>query len=182
MPALAFDNLITPALLTRFAAEGVCEDGDGRHYGVIRRDHANLFVHHPNSPPLDSTQLLWAGRILKLLNRELHHDGAWVVAFTHPSKISFESAAHAEARSAYYLRYCLIFVDRDGDPQFTMEWLHGQNTELIDFTAVVLNGIESTAQKCAGAHGMWLEAKRMLDLKQSETYRRAKGERAPSAA
>lgn len=181
MPALSFDQLITKTLLQRFELEGEAEDGNGQHCGVILRDDGHIFVHHPRSPPIDSAQLLWAVRLLKLVNRELHHDGAWVVVFTHPSNVTFDSPIHAEARSAYYRRYGIIFCDKDADPQFTIEWLHGQNTELKDFAAVVLNGIESTAQKCEQAWKMAQVANQVLDRKQGETYKRARGQRAPSA-
>jgi hypothetical protein len=182
MPALPFTELVTPTLLRRFELEAGLEDGDEHKYcGVLLREDGDLLVHHPLSAPLDSTQLLWASRILKLLNRELHHDGAWVVVFTHPAKVSFETVLHATPRSAYYMRYGLIFVDRDGDPQFTLDWLHGDNADLADFTAVVLAGIESTAQKCEHAWQMADLANQVLERKEGQTYKRARGETAPSA-
>src|ERR1700688_3008587 len=118
MPAIPFAEVVTPTLIQRFEFEAGLEGGNEHKYcGVVLRDDGDLCVHHPFAPALDSMQLLWAARILKLLNRELHHDGAWVVVFTHPMPVEFESAAHASPRSSYYQRYALIFVDHDGDPQ-----------------------------------------------------------------
>lgn len=186
MPALRFADLVTPTLLQRFELEAGLEGGNEHKYcGVILREDGDIFVHHPVSAALDSMQMLWAARALKLLNRELHHDGAWVVVFTHPMPVEFESAAHASPRSSYYQRYALIWIDQDGDPQFSQEWQNGQDTELIDFTAVILCGIESTAQKCEASWQTWhLMMRKVLEVKegQGKTYKRARGERAPSAA
>src|SRR4051812_19586677 len=131
------ENLvISPTLLRRFAAEGEMEEGDGRYFGVIQRDNGDLLVHHPASPSAIAPQLLWAGEVLRLLNRELHHDGAWVLVFTHPQSVPGISVLHHSGH-AEYRRYGLIWLDADGDPQFTMEWQAG-TAELRSFTDVML--------------------------------------------
>jgi|GEM_PF-2409581 len=166
-------------LLRRFKAEGEMEEGDGRYYGVIERDNGDLFVHHPGSLPAVAPQLLWAGAILHLLNKELHHDGAWVLVFTHPRAAPAESILH-DATHADYRRYGLIWLDADGDPQFTLEWQAGTDG-LRTFADVVEAGIMSTAQKCEQAWMIWDDSRQTLDLKDGQTFKRAQGQSAPSA-
>lgn len=174
-------DIITPTLLRRFKLEGEFEGSDGRHYGLIPRDDGSLMCHHPGSPAVDAVQALWAADVLKLLNRELHHDGAWVVVFTNVRPVSLECVL-ANPGHAPYDRYCLIWLDADGDPQFTVEWEAGITSDLQDFADVLLAGIESTAQKCEAAWSLWhTHMRQVLDPRiGKDTYRRAKGERAPS--
>jgi hypothetical protein len=173
-------DIITPTLLRRFHDEARFGDADGRHYALILRDDDSLLSHHPFSPPLDPAQMIWATDVLKLLNRELHHDGAWVVVFTHVQHPAFGSVllnpGHAE-----YGRYALLWLDADADPQFAVEWEIGCADDFKDFTDVLLAGIHSTAQKCEAAWTLWHHHMRdTLDLKTAQTFKRAKGERAPS--
>lgn len=170
-------DIVTPALLHRFQFEGEFEGANGQHYALILRDNdADLLAHHPGSPQLHPNQMIWAGDVLRLLNKELHHDGAWVVCFTHPRPVELAILNHA-----HYDRYALIWLDSDGDPQFTVEWMAGVTSDLQDFADVMLCGIESTVEKCETA---WMEAelqRQALDARKGrETFRRARGERAPS--
>lgn len=176
-------DTITPTLLRRFQAEGEHGDGDGRHYALIQRDDGSLMSHHPYSPNLDPAQMIWAADVLKLLNRELHHDGAWVVVFTHAQVASLTELVRSgfNPHHAEYGRYALIWLDADGDPQFTVEWEMGCSDELSDFTDVLLAGIHSTAQKAEAAWMLWHKHMRqVLEPKAAQTFKRAKGERAPS--
>lgn len=180
MARLREQDILSAALLQRFQLEGEVGDADGRHYGLILRDDGNLFCHHPGSPSPSPDQLMWAGDVLKKLNRELHHDGAWVVVFTHVLPVSIESVLH-NATHADYGRYALIWLDQDGDAQFTVEWEAGITTDLVDFTAILLAGIHSTVQKCDAAWTTWDHHMRhVLKPKAGQTFKRAKGERAPS--
>lgn len=168
---LSENDILTPALLRRFEAEGQFEGADGRHYGIILRDDCSLMVHHPGSPLLDPVQSMWARDVLALLNRELHHDGAWVCVFTHVAPTTIERS-HPE-----YGRYCLIWIDEDADPQFSVEWERG-DSELRTFLDVLLQGREATAQKCETAWQIWHHNMRVvLDPKMNQLFRRAKGER-----
>lgn len=174
------DLAITPALLRRFEGEAELEGGDGRHYAVIQRNDGSILVHHPASPQLSPMQMIWAADALKLLNREIHHDGAWVVVFTHPKpqlENIFQDAKHAD-----YRRYVLLWMDRDGDVQIPIEWLEGDNEDFRTFTDVIMAGVHSTAQKAEGCwqvwHTMMIE---VLEPREGQTFKRAQGERAPSA-
>lgn len=175
--------LITPTLLQRFVLEAEFEGGDGRYYALIQRANGDMLSHHPGSPMLDTAQLLWAIEVLRKLNRELHHDGAWVVCFTHPAPIDPSTFAVIENPKRWaYKRYCLIWIDQDGDPQFTQEWVAGENSDFTHFAHVVLAGTDSTMQKCEASWLTWRTMMReVLDPQQDQLYRRARGEAAPSA-
>lgn len=181
MPALPFDQAVTPLLLRRFEQEGHLEDGDGRYYACVLRADNDLKVHHPFGPSASIEQILWAGQVLRLLNADVHHDGAWVLVFTHLLPVNID--ALLAGNRAGYGRYALIWIDKDGDPQFTVEWLAGENADFSRFADVINAGIESTAQKCEAAWMTWhLHMRKIPEVREGQhTFRRAKGERAPSA-
>lgn len=176
---LADDTLITTALLRRFQAEAEMEGGNGQHYALLRLESGNLMSHHPYSPGLAPEQIMWADDVLKLLNRELHHDGAWVVVFTHPKPMA-KSSIFADAGHAEFGRYVLMWLDADGDVQIPVEWTAGDG-DLLDFTDVLIAGKEAIAQSCEAAWGMWSVSRQALDLREGQTFKRALGQRASSA-
>lgn len=181
MPSLPEHDVITPTLLRRFRDEGAFEDADGRHCGLILRDGGRDLIKHAPPDSLDPSpeQLLWAGDILRLLNRELHHDGAWVVVFTHVLPVDAFCILR-DVSAANYGRYALIWVDQDADPQFTVEWQAGEG-DLRTFVDVMLAGVASTGQKCEMAWEIWqTHMRKVLEPKLGQLFRRAKGERAPS--
>lgn len=178
---LGEQDIISTVLLKRFQVEGEFNGADGRHYGIIRRDDGSLLAHNPGAPDLDPYQMAWASDILKLLNRELHHDGAWVIVFTHPAPWS-EMEMIRFGGDSEYDRYAIIWLDADGDPQFSVEWEKGTD-ELRDFTAILLQGATATIAKCESAWQTWnLHMRHVLQPTEGQLYRRAKGERPPSAA
>lgn len=168
------DLLITTTLLRRFFDEAQVDDGNGQFYALIRKQDAKLLSHHPGSPQLDPLQVMWGAEVLERLNRELHHDGAWVLVFTHPvpPELRVYLPNHIE-----YGRYALIWIDEDGDPQFTMEWSRGDSAGLIDFAAVVGAGILSTAQKAETSWQLWNHHMReVLDPSEGQLLKRAQGQ------
>jgi hypothetical protein len=179
MTKLADETLITPTLLHRFELEAGEQQGQGGYYALIRRSNGDLVSHHPFAPGAEPHQLMWAAEVLGLLNRDLHHNGAWVVVFTHPKRPSLETVLH-QPRHAEYARYALIWIDADGDPQFSQEWSENES-EMRDFADVMLAGIHSTAQKCEASWQAWKLM--MLDVigpREGQTYKKAKGQRPAS--
>lgn len=177
---LAYEELLSPLLLRRFELEALAEDGNGQYYACILRQDGDLVVHHPLGPPLDVVQLMWARDLLALLNRELHHDGAWVIVFTHPQPPSIEQVAAATAHRSY-ARYALIWLDADGDPQFTQEWQQNITSDLRDFACVVEQGLEAVAAKAEACWRLWhLCMREVIDPTPDQLFKRAKGERPPS--
>lgn len=175
------DKLITPTLLRRFKDEADLEGGNGQHYALLQLENGNLTKFNPYSPNLAPEQILWAADVLRLLNRELHHDGAWVVVFTNP-KPSPGQCIMAAPTHCDYERYGLIWLDADGDCQFTVEWAAGESGDLIDFADVMIAGKESTAEKCEAAWEAWhLMMRKVLEPKPEQLFKRAQGQRAPSA-
>lgn len=179
MARLTYEKLMTPTLLRRFVLESLEEGGNGQFYACVMRDNYDLVVEHPASPALDPAQLLWVRDVLHRLNKELHHDGAWVAVFTHPKAPALETVLH-NLRHVEYARYGLIWVDEDGDPQFTQEWVNGENSDFKDWSDVLLAGIVSTMQKAETSWETWRMSCRVLDRKKEQTFARAQGETAPS--
>ena len=174
------DVLISKTLLRRFEVEAELEGGDGRYYALMRLESGRLCAHHPFAPSAVADQVMWADDMLKLLNRELHHDGAWVIVFTHPEPPAGLSAIDLVPKHWDYRRYVMLWLDEDGDPQCPIEWTKGEG-DLYDFTDVLLAGRESTAQKCEAAWQMWNTVMRQaLDPAEGQTYQKAKGQLAPS--
>lgn len=181
MARLPYDKLISITLLRRFELEANAERGGQQYYALMLRDDGDLVAHHPFGPQLDPAQMIWAADVIRRLNKELHHDGAWVVCFTDPLPVLLETVLSAPPKHAEYGRYCLIWLDRDGDPQFTQEWVAGENSGFLCFADVLLAGIVSTMQKCEVSWGIWREAQDVIDATEGQTFKKAQGQRASSA-
>jgi hypothetical protein len=177
---LTEDLVLTPTLLRRFELEAEFEGGDGRHYALIQRNDGSLLSHHPASPAVEPFQAIWAANVLRLLNRELHHDGAWCVVFTHPKPPKLENIFQ-DAKHAQYARYVLLWLDRDGDVHIPFEWMEG-TCELRTFSDIMIAGVVSTAQKCELAWEIWHDTMiKTLEPREGQTFKRARGERPSSA-
>lgn len=177
---LSDDKLITPALLRRFIVEAEMDGGTGQHYALVQLENGNLTKWNPASPSLAPDQIIWAADMLKLLNRELHHDGAWVVVFTHPRPSPSQCVLHAPTHCDYH-RFVLLWLDADGDVQFPYEWAEGYG-ELRNFAYVILAGPISWAQKCETAWEQWrVMMMEVIAPSADQVFKRAQGQRAPSA-
>lgn len=174
------NKIVTPTLLKRFEAEAESNYGDPAYYACILRSDKDLMVHHPFGLPASPEQLMFAADGLRFLNRELHHDGAWVIVFTDPKPPQLETAIHMPTH-VEYSRYVFLWLDADGDVQFPMEWEEGGGGDLDDFADVLIAGLQTLGQHAENAYKMWTEAMRALDASPAEQFKRALGERAPSA-
>jgi hypothetical protein len=178
MPKIADDVLLTPTLLRRFEAEAVLEGGNGQFYALIRLSNGKLLSHHPGSPPIIAEQSMWADDVLRALNRELHHDGAWVVVFTAPQPLATGTAIFAQPDHVEYGRYVIMWMDADGDVQFSMEWVQNES-DLLDFADVLIAGLESTMAKAEACWEAWhMHMRQVLDPQEGQTFKRARGQRA----
>jgi hypothetical protein len=165
------DLLITAFLLRRFEREAEIEAGDRRHYAVLQRSDGRFLEHNPASPEIDQMQAVFARDLLAMLHKELHHDGAWVIVFTDPALPEIVLSNVAE-----YRRFALMWVDRDGDPQFTLEWVNGESDEL-DFADVLLSGLESWGDRAETAWQNWKVLMRdVIDPTSEQTFKRAQGQ------
>lgn len=171
------ETLITPALIRRFEAEAELEDGNGQYFAIMQKGDGSYLEHNPYSPEAELLHTGWVRDALALLNRELHHDGAWVACFTHPGPRDILQ------RYTAYNRCCWIWLDRDGDPQFTLDWVKDGHWQTCDFEDVVIAGTVSQGHRCEMAWISYAAMMRsdMLDAKPEHQYRRALGEKPPSA-
>lgn len=174
MARLSDDILLAKPVLTtlleRFAMEAEMEEGNGQYYAVIHKADGSFMDHNPYSPELEPMQAEFARDCLRLFNKELHHDGAWVCVFTHP-KPPEPLRVNTE-----YKRFGFIFLDRDGDAQFTLDWEDG-NTELLDFADVLLAGLESWGDLVEAAWEEWHTLMReALDPGEGQLIKKAQGQ------
>jgi hypothetical protein len=77
-------------------------------------------------------------------------------------------------------RYALTWLDKDGDPQFTQDWMEGSSSERRDFVSVLLQGIIPIAQMAEAAWQAAAEMRGVLELKAEQTFKQAAGQSAPS--
>jgi len=165
------DLLITPFLLRRFVREAEIEQNDQRHYAVLLRRDGQYLDYNPGSPELEEMQAVFARDLLRMLNRELHHDGAWVIVFTDPAPPQALISLKWE-----YRRFAILWLDRDGDPHFSVEWLQGESDE-FDFADVLLSGIESWVARAETAWQEWKMLMRdVIDPTSEQTFKRAQGQ------
>lgn len=102
----------------------------------------------PLDPPPHEMQMAFASTLREELQKNWHHDGFWLVGFTHPPS-TFESIK-VDGDNCWN-RFLIIWADKDGDIKFPFE------TE-EQFVEILKNGLEyyvNTAEKCWQA---WNEA------------------------
>jgi len=174
MPRLSDELLLAKPVLTtlraRFAMEAEMEEGNGQFYAVIHKADGSFTDHNPYSPELDPMQAEFARDCLRLFNRELHHDGAWVAIFTHPKP------AGPLQTCTEYARFGFIFIDKDGDAQFTVDWEDGTG-ELLDFSDCLLAGIDAWGDIAEAAWESWHTLMReALDPSEGQLIKKAQGQ------
>lgn len=152
----------------------VRRDADGDYFAVVTR--SNGLVHpfatdqFANDPPDDARRgflqsLCWN------LNRNLRHDGAWICAWTHPGLAVVQGDG---TMSRQPTRFVLLWVDKDGDPQFTVEneepfWRAGQAS------------LDHWLEEAETGWTTWFHHMRTVPgVTSHETYKKAQGETPPS--
>ena len=166
--------LITPSLLRRFQAEAEFEGGPGAYYAYIQKSDGAWLV-HPMGPHPSAEQALFALDMLPLLNKEFHHDGAWVLVFTHPKPYPPGALIAVDDRPGYG-RFLFMWMDEDGDIRFPVE------CDDTDFTNVLASGAIHWCEQCETAWQVWhYNVVEVLEPRPQEQFKRALGERPPSA-
>lgn len=162
--------LVTRSLLQRFVDEAGIEGGSGQHYALIQLNDGSFTAHNPASPEPDPAQVMFGRDVLTTLNRDLHHDGAWVFFLSHP-----EHMAHVLESTVMYARFGFIWLDSDGDAQFTFEWEKGAGEELY-FHECLFSGINSWIERAETAWKTWAWTREALDAKPEQMVKRAQGQ------
>lgn len=97
----------------------------------------------------------FAENLKNVLQKQLHHDGLWVVGWTHPPA-SWESVKIDGDNT--WGRLVMIWFDEDADPQYTVE-------SDMPFIEMCANGYEYYAGLCAEAHEAWSESYGKIAMK-----------------
>lgn len=173
--------LESDAVMKRLKQEAVVEASEGsplHYWAVARRKHHGLVEvknYQPNVLSIDPhpTQTHFAALLCRALHKHIDHGGGWIVGWTNPPPAW--QLMKTDGDNVWARLFCL-WLDEDGDPQFTFDSLH-------PVAEVVSRGVDYHVSQCEAA---WREWKHMarddLDLKDSQTYRAAAGEKPPAAA
>jgi len=167
MHKLDDDTLITPTLLRRFHAEAQFEGAPGAFYALVQRSNGHILSHQVG-PIAGANEMIFASDVLTYLNKNLHHDGAWCIVFTHPAP------AIPPFRTCDFQRFTILWMDEDGDVQFPL-------AHELGMVEAMTWGLQAWAQQCETAWMLWNHAMRqVLDPQANETFKRAKGQRRPT--
>lgn len=169
--------LATDALRRRLLAEAQFEEGPGTYWGVSVREGVLLVPFKSAdgiAAPMEDQQM-FANDMAHALNKHLHHDGAWLVLFTHPMGLVNIPIVGMTPLPVPYDRWVFLWMDADGDVQFSMD-----NVE--EFAEVLLAGPDHWMEEAERAWQTWkLYMRDVLDVRQGETFKRALGEVPTSA-
>jgi hypothetical protein len=171
--AILMSKPVLTALLHRFHDEASLEDGNGQFYALIHQADGKFMGFNPGSPELKGDQEIFATDLLRFLNREIHHDGAWAMAFTHPE---FNAIMQDGVE---YKRFLLLWLDKDGDVQLPLDWVHGESDDLFDFTEVMMAGLEMWATFAEESWHLWHRAMvQIMAPKANQLIKAAQGQQA----
>ncbi len=118
----------------------------------------------------------FADQLVRQLNREVGHDGGWIVGFTHPP---YRGDAIRVDGDNVWGRMFFLWLDKDGDPQFTFD------TDL-PFVEVFGSGIEGYLNQCEKAYHEWekvlgKQGLKDLGIKEDQLIKEALGQTAPAS-
>ena len=174
------DLLITPVMWKRFAEEASFENGPGRYAVMMRRSNGEVVELMDNDfggKPVNPNCRQIGHDLLLKANDDCHHDGAWVVLMTHPDDaliagLTFD--AFDDLGSVRFKRFVMLWIDEDGDPQFSIDIVE-------PLWRLQESGLAHWADACEEAWGKWNWAMRdVLAPSAAQKYKRAQGEHAPS--
>ena len=166
------DLLVTSTLRERLQEEADMMTGEAnsKWWAGFIRSNAE-FRQFPMMYVADYSEVMVAENLLRMLNKELHHDGAWIAQWI--PVVSLEH--HYLTGNQFGVRLNAIWIDEDGDPQFTVEF----DQDAYGMAAYPLLGWIS---QCADAWGLWYKHMReILAPNDNQLFKRAKGQKRISA-
>lgn len=181
MPRLT-DNIllnktVLGAFLKRCQYEGSEDGGSGAYLAVIHTADNQLMHHSQVGLQMGEDEMIFTSKLLPMLNKELHHDGAWHCVFTHYRPEVIREGLKSPEIRMQFTRLALIWMDKDGDVQFPLDWVSGES-EMLDFAEVLAAGIEAWGDLAENAWQQWRKFMvEVVDAKAGQTIKAAQGER-----
>lgn len=111
--------------------------------------------------------------IMTALNRHMPNGGAWIVQWSDPKP--YENPGNLIMLDAIeYARFVIIWIDVDGDPQFTIEFDD-------NFNEALTMGVDPWLERGASAWNHWrMLMHDVLDPREDQQFKKAQGEKPPS--
>lgn len=143
--------------------------GNGKWFASVQREDRSLVSFlGPNSKLPLEWQRVFGTDVLRRLNAECGHHGAWVVFWTHPRARNVITLGDAS-----YDRWHMVWLDADGDPQFNI-------TCEDRFEDVVKAGVDKWVQDGEDGWQGYKEMLRVIDPQPGQQFMAAKGEKRPT--
>jgi hypothetical protein len=165
--------LFSPVLRAYLANIAAGDGGTGEWWGLACLENFEIvkLKSSPHSTAPYEGKRVFAEDICRALNREIDQGGSWLFQWTHPNpdKLLVISLADTD-----FERFHMIWLDRDGDPQFFI-------TNDDPFLTVVR---EPASKWLADAVEAWMRAREMidgwLDPSPAQQFKAVQGERKPA--
>lgn len=117
---------------------------------------------------------MFAMDIMKALNHWMPNGGAWIVQWSDPAPYKVEGHVILARPTVEYRRFVIIWIDVDGDPQFTIEFDD-------DFNEALTMGVDPWLERGASAWNQWrMMMHDVLDPSEEQQFKKAQGEKPPS--
>ena len=168
MHKLADELVRSPTIDERLHAEAM----DTPFIAWIERSNGEILEYAKGRSPKPEFKM-FAMDIMKALNRHMPNGGAWIVQWSDPKP--YEAESHAILLEATeYGRFVIIWIDVDGDPQFTIEFDD-------DFKEALRAGVDPWMERAASAWKQWhMMMHEVLDPAEDQQFKKARGEKPPS--
>jgi hypothetical protein len=157
--------IITPTLLRRFELEA----RSPYHWALIQTRDGKWLKHGHGQTP-DALQQQVAKDMVGVLNKKLHHDGAWVWLYCDPPANENRPTALLVDPGVMYDRFVILWMDQDGDVQFPIEFSR-------PFEEYIMEGPDPMIETCEAGWKSWKHFMRdVLAPKPDQMIKRALGE------
>lgn len=153
MKSLPSNLWTSPVLLERMAAEAAFEGAEKPHYwfvvpqGDTKREEIILKNFDENFLHVAPHELQqdFAKKLREMFQKEIGHDGIWMVGWTNPPS---SGQAVAIDGDNCWGRLVFIWLDEDGDPQYAFD-------SFRPFISMLQEGAEYYANLAETAHDAW---------------------------